>query len=223
MKTSVFDTRKLIMILGGFVLVVISFVILLRNGVGTVMRLYGELKNQRQEITILKENIQLIRRIDLTVMSKSDQVFVALPDRSLLPVVVANMKNISAGKLNVSTFKSEIGQAQNDINMASLVYEGDASSIEDMLGVLDSLQGYLPLTAVESLEMSSGKGSGFQVSLKIATFWSKIPSELPEINEPVKDLTDDENKLMTDLARLKRPISDVLNPLPPTDRQNPFI
>lgn len=223
MKSSPFDFKRIALIAFGLVMVAAAFYALIKSGAGSVTRLYKELQTEHKEIKVIKENIATLKKVDIAVISKTDQVFFTMPDRSLVPLVVSNLKTESTDKFKIETVRSDSTTTQNaSIEGLSLLYEGTVDEKEQIVEIVDSIQKYAPLTVVERMELKE-TGVNYKINLRLSTFWSELPTELPQLKEPVTELTEEETKLMDAVSQFKKPSSSTLNPQGPVDRPNPFI
>lgn len=223
MKSSPFDIKRISLIAFGLVMVAAAFFALVKSGVGSVIRLFNELQTEHKEIKIIKENIATLKKVDIAVVNKTDQVFFTMPDRSLVPLVVSNLKTESTDKFKIETVRSDSTTTQNEaVDGLSLLYEGTVDEKENIVEIIDLIQKYSPLTVVERMELKE-TGVNYKINLRLATFWSELPTELPQLKEPVTELNEEETKLMETVSQFKRPSSSTLNPQGPVDRPNPFI
>ena len=105
METKLFDFKKLGILVLGFFLVASSFFVLAGKGFASIKKLYDDLKNENQEIRILKENIETLKKIDLAIINKSDDVFIELPNSSFVPFVISNVKTESLDKILIDNLR----------------------------------------------------------------------------------------------------------------------
>lgn len=222
MELKSFDLKKIGIIVAGFVGVVIAFAALVTTGIGSVKRLYGQLKDEQKQILIIKDNIQTLKKVDLAVVSKTDQVFVAMPNKPLVPLLITNLKTVSEGNFIINNIKSEAATPLDQVNGINLVCEGSVDNFLKGIEVVEKLQDYAPLTSIQELFMKTTGADDYQATITVSTFWSELPVELPRLDEPVKDLSSEEMQLVNTISQLKRPSSSNLDPQVPVDRINPF-
>ncbi|KKQ24411.1 MAG: hypothetical protein US62_C0044G0002 [Candidatus Woesebacteria bacterium GW2011_GWA1_37_8] len=222
MEPKLFDFKKLGILVLGFFLVAFSFFVLAGKGFASIKKLYDDLKNENQEIRILKENVETLKKIDLAIINKSDDVFIELPNSSFVPFVISNVKTESLDKILIDNLRSEPLNMGETIHGISLAYEGHVDKLDNIITFAESVQKYSPITAFPSIEMNEIDGK-YNVNFKVATFWSDLPTELPHIDVTVNGLTDEETKLLNEISNYKKPAKSDLNPQNPVDRPNPFI
>lgn len=222
MNTGGIDVKRIGTIFLGLAMVLLGFVILYQTGVGSVLKLYNEMQAERKDMNLVTENIATLKKVNIAVVNKTEQVFIAMPDRSLVPLLIANMKTVSENKFVTETVRSDTTTVSDPIKGLSLIYEGNTENISSIIDVIDSVQAYAPLTAIEELSVKESSEK-YKVTLQVATFWADLPTELPQIKAPVTELSDEENNLMNEVAQFKKPNNSTLNPQGPVNRANPFI
>lgn len=217
-----FDYKKLAVLGLGIFAVALSFFVLISKGVGSIRSLYKELADKKQEVKILKDNIETLKKVDLTMINKSEHVFMTLPDRSFVPLLISNIKSESTDKILIKTIKSENVNSGENIPGINLIYEAEAEKMENIFSFAEALQKYVPITVFNKIDISAKDGK-YDIGFEAATYWAELPKDIPQVDSVVNNLTDEETKLLNEIAGYKLPTGSSLNPQGPSDRPNPFI
>lgn len=123
---------------------------------------------------------------------------------------------------------SEVSQAGIQAGEMRVDVEGQPSNI---MAFMTEIEQSLPFMRVTNGRLSTGGGIS-QVSLKVHSFWQKIPDRLPQITEPLGELSSDELNLLSQLQGFKEVQyrekavpslpSSLTSPAPVSPRSNPF-
>ena len=103
--------------------------------------------------------------------------------------------------------------------LISFYLVGDAMNINKFLL---SFSSFAPISSftkvVYMLEDTSEKGA----AVDVVVYYTKLPEQFPKNDQPVKNLTPDEEKTIQILAKMESPQFTELSPNPPFEVTNPF-
>lgn len=174
----------------------------------------------------LQEKVDDLKSIDSTILGKSEDVVLALPedDPALLSIyeirkkidendlIMSKVGNASVGGKEKESYKN---------GGLDFAIDGDLDSI---LKFLLSTKEILPIVNIKSVtyQLSVRAGFGSESNITFLTYWSALPTEIPPINEPIKSLSSDEEDLLSEISKYEKPDISTLEPEGPYEREDPF-
>ena len=186
---------------------------------------YNNLKTAIDESTneenILNEKLSNLQNVSTTISGFATTSEIALPEKNASVTALTQLKKAATGA-NVIITDIKIGP---EVVVAdslphseiALEVEGNLTSI---LNFLKSSSKLLPLVSVSEVEINVSQASS-RGSVKILSYWSPLPKELPALTAPLSSLGVDEQNLIKNLSSFSKPEFINLQPATPVAR-NPF-
>ena len=174
----------------------------------------------------LTERVNVLKEFQAGVLDdRSDLVYTALPDKNPATAIVSQLRTqIKERELTMTGISSLAPTDFNEkIQEGEITYKVDSPDIIPILGILDSLSSIAPVTAIAEVTIVKDNSGSYAAELKLPTYWSPLPTELPSLDEPIEDLTPEERELMARILQYTFPVFVNLTPgAKSNERQNPF-
>ena len=206
------------------IVVSISLVIgLAKFGYPRITSLFSELRDAKKSEEMLEERLSILREFRGGAEQSSDITFIVLPDKNPGSWLLSQLKALTPGyalKIGSTEVKKKgenegIKSGQMDIQLES----DNFTTVANFLLELDDLA---PINTIDEVEIESQQGV-IGVKLVLNLFWSELPTQLPAISEPLKELSASDQETLRKVLSLKLPIFGRLEPeAPQTQRVNPF-
>ena len=204
------------------IIIIFLGVFVIKNGMERITNKLEELDNLEATVITLQEKVDILREIEGIVLNQADITVVTIPDKNPTLIMLSQLETQASEKtvdiLNKTT-QSQMSGSEGLISArVNLNMTGDLTSILDFLLYLDDLA---PISTIDEVDLAKS-GDLTASNLTMSVFWGDFPTRIPPITEPIKTLTAQEENLVNQLAKLKRPELIELKPEVPTIRENPF-
>jgi Tfp pilus assembly protein PilO len=204
------------------IIIIFLGVFVVKNGMERITNKLEELDNFEATVITLQEKVNILREIEGIVLNQADITVVTIPDKNPTLIMLSQIETQASEKtvdiLNKTT-QSQMSGSEGLISArVNLNLTGDLTNILDFLLNLDDLA---PISTIDEVDLANS-GDLAASNLTMSVFWGDFPTRIPPITEPIKTLTAQEENLVNQLAKLKRPELIELKPEAPTIRENPF-
>lgn len=208
----------------GIALIVIMMVGLASFLLGKIGELSTQNSSGMEAQQQLQNKLESLQKIDPSVLSESENVYLSLPDKNPAVYVVSQLKNyateygVALTKLNITGSSSQ--QAELGTATVQFSAEGEYQSVVDFINRLAQTA---PLMSIERVKVTQSVLNTTEAVGALNTFWAPFPETLPSVTEGISNLTEEELKILQTLTSLEQPIFGDLPPAAPTQtRPNPF-
>ena len=207
-------------------IIVTSFLIVFvfRNGYGRITKSLESLESTKSVENTLAQKLDILKQIPPGILDKTNVVLVGLPERNPAIFFVSQLKSAS-DKTQVKLNSFEVKSLTNfGGDISSLELEGAllANDYVTAISLLRYFENMAPVSKVNGVRLSRSNQGGLDLSTNISIFFSSLPTELPPLISPIKELTNEQEELLRKVANLFLPEFNVVLPSQPTDRTNPF-
>ena len=206
-----------------FIIVTILLFISLFFGIRQVNFLNNQISESRKLELILNNKVTILKSVDNKLYADMNVIDIALPSSSAVLFAVnqirlqATRNNISLG--NMISLKPVLLDNQITKNPIEVEVTGELS---DVYNFIESFSNSLPLMDVVSVKFDKSK-TPLLVLLSINVYSTELPKTIPSVIGAVKELTDEEIKLMSDLLKYNLPEFTNLKPLENNQlKEDPF-
>ena len=155
-------------------------------------------------------------------MSYADAATIAMPDKNPSLIALSQLKTLAENNgLNLSEIK--IGSKTSDKSgtfKTTILFEAEGALFQ-VLNYLVSIKSMAPLSVINRVDITQ-RGEVIRASVSLVVFWAPLPTKLPAISEPVRELSADETNLITELSNLEEPLFTEVLPAAPSGRIDPF-
>jgi hypothetical protein len=188
---------------------------------------FSEQLKTRKELSVKNEAIEA-RIEDLsTVSSKSfpdsEKVLTSFPEEEPALWMLAQIRAHSEEySLNVGNQRITFSaHSDNDLakTIISFNLSGDPSDINQFLLSFDNLA---PISSFSKVVYAFGEENEKGATVELFVYHSRLPEEFPRVDEPVRNLTPDEEETIQKLAKMQAPTFTQLSPNSPFELTNPF-
>lgn len=225
-KNTAFIPQKMkvmLLPLGLLLAMVVLATIVFKVGVGRISTQRAELKKAIKNETILSQKQQVLQTLENNILSYADTVIVAMPDKNPSLIALSQLKTL-AERNGISIGDIKAGSRTKDKSgtfKTTILLEIEGSLVQ-VLNYLISTESFAPLSVINRVEISSS-GELARATISLTVFWVPLPTKLPAISEPVRELSANETNLITELSNLEQPIFTQVLPAEPSVRIDPFV
>ena len=186
-----------------------------------------DLKTSQKDIEVIENRIKLLKQIANSDLIQADISYIALPDKNPGPWIVSHVRKISEkyGMILEDISFTKIREETEGSNMTSmeLDIELKSTSIATNQSFLLDIKKIAPIVTVKEVKIDPGSDKAtFKTTAKFNIYWSNLPAELPDLKQPLNNLSDAELKTLSEVSLLSRPIFINLDPNSPKKRDIPF-
>jgi hypothetical protein len=214
--------RVMLLPLALLLTMVVLAIIVFKVGVARIGTQRAELRKATKNETILTQKQQVLQTLENSILSYADTVIIAMPDKNPSLIALSQIK-ILAERDTVSLSNIKIGSRVKDKSgtfKTTILFEVEGTLFQ-VLNYLISTKSFAPLSVIERLEIAQA-GGVIRASVNLSFYWVPLPTKLPAISEPVRELSANETNLITELSNLEQPLFSQVLPAAPSARINPF-
>lgn len=203
-------------------ILLILLIFAFKIGISQIAILRTAINEAHKKENILKQKQDVLMRLDSEIPSQAKLIVAVLPGKNSSLLALYQIKTLAAEKAVIfSNFKvgAEIKE-KSDLARADLTFdvEGDIVSV---ISFLSSLKTIAPVLIIDRADLSI-LGSLATAAVRIRSYWSAYPTQLPSLTEPIKEMTDEEREILAQVLALTPPPFVQLSAFPPVERNDPF-
>jgi len=189
--------------------------------------------NQKNENTLqTKLNSLQSQSSNPSVSIDSQAAVAALPDTSALLPAITQVQNgaLSFGLALSNLRSSDITAASgSSVFLVQMEFNADGNYFS-ISSFIEKMVNSTPINRFDSIKIVNQNAAGnvlYRLSVTLLSYWAPLPTKLPNIEEPLKELTPDEQKIISQVLSLQQPIfiqigTSSASPTGPTGRADPF-
>lgn len=197
-------------------------VIVFKVGVARISVQRADFRKAVKNETILAQKQQVLQTLESNILSYADAATIAMPDKNPSLIALSQLKTLAENNgLNLSEIK--IGSKTSDKSgtfKTTILFEAEGALFQ-VLNYLVSIKSMAPLSVINRVDITQ-RGEVIRASVSLVVFWAPLPTKLPAISEPVRELSADETNLITELSNLEEPLFTEVLPAAPSGRIDPF-
>lgn len=197
-------------------------IIVFKVGVAKISTQRAELQKATKNETILTQKQQVLQTLEDNILSYTDTVIIAMPDKNPSLMALSQLKTL-AERNAISLSEIKVGSKTSDksgIFKTTILFEVEGALFQ-VLDYLISTKSFAPLSVVNRVNITQA-GGVIRASVSLTVFWVPLPTKLPAISEPVTELSANEINLITELSSLEQPLFTQISPAAPSARIDPF-
>ncbi len=235
MKTNL---ERNIKILGTPLLILITICLLFAVSAKIILDRVTDLQtqlgdNQKNENTLqTKFNSLQSQSANASISRESQAVVAALPDTSALLPAITQVQNesLSYGLALSNVRSSDITAASgSSVFLVQMEFNADGN-YTSISSFIEKMKNSTPINRFDSIKIVNQNAVNnvlYRLSATLLSYWAPLPTKLPNIEEPLKDLTPDEQKIVSQVSSLQQPVfiqisTSSATPIGPTGRADPF-
>ena len=186
-----------------------------------ISSLRDKISQEKKSYNILSQKVAFLQEYREQLETGSDKSVFALPKANSSLVASSALKKLALGSgvflSNIKT-SAEV-KDEDDLSRVDLTFEAEGGK-EALFSFLTQIGNLAPIISIENVKITQSAGN-YQAAVTSRTFFTPLPEKLPALTEPVKQLTDNEKKLVEEISKLSPP--DFLEVAPTTaGKENPF-
>ncbi|OGM28431.1 hypothetical protein A2962_04720 [Candidatus Woesebacteria bacterium RIFCSPLOWO2_01_FULL_39_61] len=204
--------------------VIILFVIILNNGYSQIKTQLSTLKTTRNSENQLQTKLDKLKDIPPGILDNSSDVIVVLPYKNPGILIISQMR-LYANNNSLSLSKIELKNASKTNDQLAKMQLSGEFDIPNFLSAVNFLKNMIssaPISTLDELTIKLSQAGALEGELKTSAYWADLPTQLPPLNEPFRELTKEEQDLLTKVANFSQPEFTTLPPTTPGQRENPF-
>jgi hypothetical protein len=215
--------KVMVVPLGLFLAALLLGAIVVRVGLSRVSSQRAELQKASKNETILAQKQNVLQALEEDVLSYADTAILAVPEKNPSLIALSQLKILGESK-GLLIDNIEIGNSVKDKSggykaIVSFEVEG---AFDQVLSYLTSIKTFAPLTIIDRAEITQA-GGAVRASVDAVVYWASLPTKLPALSEPVKELSASETNIITELSTLEPPLFTEVLPSAPSGRLDPFV
>lgn len=224
-----------IKILGTPLLILISICLLFAVSAKIILDRVTDLQtqlsdNQKNENTLqTKLNSLQSQSSNPSVSIDSQAAVAALPDTSALLPAITQVQNgaLSFGLALSNVRSSDITAASgSSVFLVQMEFNADGN-YPGISSFIEKMADSTPINRFDSIKIVNQNAAGntlYRLSATLLSYWAPLPTKLPNIEEPLKELTPDEQKIISQVSSLQQPVFvQIGSPsAAPSGRADPF-
>ena len=202
----------------------ILFILVAKNGYLRINKQLNVLKTTRATERILESKINALKEINQNILDKSDITLINLPNKNSGILMFSQVKDLGV-KSGIQINDLETGNLKklnDDISSIQIKVEGNSVDFASLINFLEGLNKVAPVANIGNVKVSTIDSGVLESVTEVNTFWSKLPTELPPLTQPIKLLTQEEEIMLSQISTNVLPNFATLNQEEPKDRENPF-
>jgi len=184
------------------ILIILSFAFYAATtGYGRVKKQIEEYRIAKKEETNLREKLASIKNIRPDVLDQAEESSITIKE--------------------ISTSRS---QKKDDlVNSMIINVDTESSDVGSITTFMENISDLTPISLIVGSEGTLNQTEAkYEQELEISFYWSALPTTLPSISEPLKNLTSEQTEILERISSLKQPILGDLKSQQPLDREIPF-
>lgn len=193
------------------VIPVFGFLALLIVGIFIGRIFLDKLSEQNTKLEVVSNEERILQQKLSSLQSVGQVVNLAQNASDVLPadnpsfLVLSQLKRYAVS-LQVTVDNLQVGQEIKSSSLSHVDINFDLNgSFSAITSFLEKLRTAAPITNVTNINLSQ-KGAESRASITMSAYWSAFPDKLPAISESFKELTPDENKVLSQVASYEKPI-----------------
>jgi hypothetical protein len=197
-------------------------IIVFKVGVAKISTQRAEFQKATKNETILTQKQQVLQTLEDNILSYTDTVIIAMPDKNSSLMALSQLKTL-AERNAISLSEIKIGSKTSDKSgtfKTTILFEIEGALFR-VLDYLIATKSFAPLSVVDRVDITQA-GGVIRASVSLTVFWVPLPTKLPAISEPVTELSANEINLITELSSLEQPLFTQISPAAPSARIDPF-
>lgn len=194
----------------------------LKLGISQVKKLQDLIAVAKKNETILGEKEAVLSELGDKITAQTNLATTAFPRKNPSLVVLAQLRRLASEKgLFITNIKAG-GEIKDKSGLPRVDIGFDIEGpIEGVLDYANSIKSLAPLCRTDKVDITLSGGAA-RGSLIVRSFWSDYPTKISTVSEPVKEISEDEKKVLIKLAELNLPSFINLAPSLSSGRVNPF-
>ena len=221
MKIDIVKIKAFAIPMGLFVASVVLYVVGGRILIDQIKATREKIARLEKETSVFEEKVSILQDFSATSSNYINIVSTALPDQNagitfisqikrgtqLVPVVISN---INAGS----------PLAEEELSKAQINFDVDGS-LAEVMNFVQYVSRVSPLSRIEKIRINQ-TATAARATVTASVFWASFPEKLPDITQPIDQLSADEQTMLADLAKRVQPVFLRFTPTVTTPRADPF-
>lgn len=186
-------------------IVIILFLVVGNFGISKVLEVRDQIKIAQANEATISQKLNLLQTISGAAATGAISATAALPDSNPSLTVISQLKFIAAQSgVVLSSIKSSVGPLNSaGLTEADISFTADGASFQ-IFGFLDGTAQIAPITIVDKVKMVESAGA-VRADINVKSFWAPLPKTIPNITQPITDLSANEKLTLTKINALIQP------------------
>jgi hypothetical protein len=215
--------KVMVLPLSLLLVMVVLAITVFKVGIAKIGTQRADLQRATKSETILSQKQQVLQTLESDILSYADTAIIAMPDKNSSLIALSQLRVLAENNaLVLSNIK--IGGKTKDksgTSKTTILFEVEGT-LSGVLNYLLSTKNFAPLSTINKVDLTQA-GEVTRVAVGLTVYWVALPTKLPAISEPVRELSASETNLITELSSLERPLFTQVLPAAPSARIDPFV
>lgn len=188
---------------------------------GQITATQEKVKKLDEETAVLETKTTVLTNFASVSSNYTGVVSAALPERNSGLVFVTQLKRLAGtGSLVISDIKIGPPTTEASLSKAQLSFNVEGN-LKEVLSFLGSIVDVSPVSRIEKVRINQ-TGTVARAAVTLSVFWADFPQKLPDITEPIKELTNDDQVTINQLSQRSQPLLLRFTPTESSPRSDPF-
>lgn len=182
----------------------------------------ARISGQKQEIVTLSEKISILEEGKNSFLEDSQSLIIALPQSNSSLFATAQLKSL-ASESTLTLENIKVGpevKTEGNVSKADISFDMDGN-VSSLLLFAQNIKTIAPLTRVQKFKISGGENS--RANIYVSSYWSVLPTKIPNVADPIKTLSPEDESVLKQTAELRSSQSTILTPLEGEPSSDPFF
>ena len=203
-------------------LLLITSVAVAKNGITKISGQLKQLNSEKRTENTLTEKAGVLQQMEGVVLDNADKTVIALPSENPSIMMLVQLNSL-AEKHELVFTKREVTKTNIRIEglqgvLISFAMQGD---MEKIINFIKDVNSIAPLSNFTEVRISEKQGL-YVADVGLNVFYSQFPEKIPSLNQPVTQLSNQEQIYLEKLSNLTPPAFIELPPTEPSVREDPF-
>lgn len=214
------------------VLILFSFLVILKPRLTDLFQLRRDLGKQKEELARLSQKVAVLEGYDQNELQiRSEQVLKVLPTEKDAPFVLATVRGLtSRHNLELESLTIEVGEistesAQTKTKEKALpsldLQLSVAGSLNDFYDFLSALESTTPIMRINQVDFSR-QGTTVEDQIQLSSYYLMVPKTIGKTDRQIIPLTSKEETIYQELSQYKSAPTGETLPLVGSGKENPF-
>lgn len=214
--------RALLIPIVSFAILIVLIIVITRVGITKIIAQRSSLGSLQKEENSLKEKQLLLSQVDPSVLSSTNGILSALPEKNPILSVISQLKTLAGeNALSLSSLKASTPSVKDgEIGKIDINFDVEGG-MQSVLDFAKSITQVSPIMTIQKTTISQSAGAA-RASMAVRAYWASLPNTLPALTEPVSLIQTEERSLFAQVLELRSPTLLEVAPESEQKRDDPF-
>lgn len=199
----------------------IVLIFVLNTGIKNISNLFSERSALQKSNIALQDKERILSNLKASYLTQSSAILTALPSENSVLLALSQLK--TAAQENELAFKFQNANIESEGKISGVEINAQVTgSYEDIFNYVKTIEKQSPIIKYSLMQYIFGEDL-VTLAIRMTTFYSSLPDEIPPLTQPINQLTEVQKQKLNELAGFSQPTFSNLTPEDYTDeRIDPF-